>query len=111
MESGDFLIGVGSKNDRWFCVDVHGFPRALSGGALYTEFSTLANLVDIVLLPDGLAWTATSPNEAQLCQIWIITVRAKILPGTIAKGTLGRFTVQDIRWKLTQDCAVLTPML
>ena len=55
MEYAGFLIGVGSKNDRWFYVDVQGSPRAPSGGALYTEFSTLLELVDVVLLPEGLA--------------------------------------------------------
>ena len=63
-----------------------------------------------MLLPDGLAGTATSPNEAQMCRIWTVAVRAKILPGIIAKGTLGRCAVQDIRRKLTQDCALNTPM-
>ena len=111
MEYEGFLICVGSKNDQWFYVDVQGSPRAPSGGALYTEFSTLADLVDVVLLPNGLARTATSPNEAQACRIWTVTVRAKILPGTVAKGTLGRCTVQDIRRKLTEDCAVIIPML
>ena len=86
-------------------------PRAPSGGALYTEDSTVAEVVDIVLLRDGLARTATSPNEAQAFRIWTVTVRAKILRGIVAKGTLGRCTVQDIRQKLTQDCAVITPML
>ena len=85
--------------------------RIPGAGALYTEFSTLADLVEVVLLPDGLARTATSPNEAQACRIWTVTVRAKILPGTVAKGTLGRCTVQDIRRKLTEDCAIITPML
>ena len=111
MEYEGFLIGVGSRNDRWFYVDVQGSPRAPSAGALYTEFSTLADLVEVVLLPDGLARTATSPNEAQACRIWTVTVRAKILPGTVAKGTLGRCNVQDIRRKLTEDCAVITLML
>ena len=111
MEYEGFLIGVGSRIEPWFYVDVQGSPRAPSGGALYTEFSTLADLVNVVLLPDGLARTATSPNEAQACRIWTATVRAKILPGTVAKGTLGRCTVQDICRKLTQDCAVITPML
>ena len=111
MEYEGFLIGVGRKNDRWFYVDVQGSPQAPRGGALYSEFSTLAELVDIVLLPDGLARTATSPNEAQAYRIWTVTIRAKILPGTVAKGTLGRCTVLDIRRKLTQDCAVITTML
>ena len=106
-----FLIGVGSGNDRWFYVDVQGSPRAPSGGALYTEFSTLAELVDIVLLPDGLARTATSPNEAQACRIWTLTIRAKNLLGTPARGILGRCLVQDIHRKLTEDCAVITLML
>ena len=54
---------------------------------------------------------ATSPNEAQACRIWTVTVRAKNLPRTVAEGTLCRCPVQDIRRKLTQDCAVITPML
>ena len=33
------------------------------------------------------------------------------MPGTVAKGTLGRCSVRDIRRKLTEDCAVITPML
>ena len=78
MEYEGFLICVGSGNDRWFYVDVQGSPRAPSGGALYTEFSTLADLVDDVLLPDGLARTATSPNEAQACQIWTATVTVTV---------------------------------
>ena len=93
MEYEGFLIGVGRGNDRWFYVDVQGSPWAPSGGALYTSFSTLEDLVDVVLLPHDLARTATSPNEAQGCRIWTVTVRAKILPGTVAKGTLGPCTV------------------
>ena len=111
MEYEGFLIGAGSRNDRWFYIDVQGSPQAPSAGALYTEFSTPADFVEVVLLPDGLAPTATSPNEAQSCRIWTVTVRAKILPGTVAKHTLGRCTVQDFRRKLTEDCAVITPML
>ena len=88
MKYEGFLIGVASRNDQWFYVDVQGSPWAPSGGALCTEFSTLVELVDVVLLPDGLARTATSPNEAQACRIWTVTVRPKILSGTVAKGAL-----------------------
>ena len=35
-------------------------PQAPSGGALYTEFFNVADLADVVLLPDSLARTATS---------------------------------------------------
>ena len=68
-------------------------------------------VADIVLLPDGLAQTATSPNEAQACQLWTAMVRTKILQATAAKGTLGRCTAQDNHLKLTQDCVAITPML
>ena len=86
MEYGGFLIDVGSRNDRWFYVDVQGSPRAPSGGALYTKFSTLADLVDVVLLPDGLARTATSPNEAQACRIWTVTVAVTVTVTVTAKS-------------------------
>ena len=50
MEYEGFLIGVGSRIGRWFDVDVQVSPQAPSGGALYTEFPTIAELINIVLL-------------------------------------------------------------
>ena len=72
-----------SPGSKWWCT-------------LYRVFHS-CDLVDVVLLPDCLARTSTSPSEAQACRIWIVTVKAKILPGTVRK--------------LTQDCAVITPVL
>ena len=86
-------------------------PRLQVVFALYTEFSTFVELVEDVLLPNGLARSAASPNEAQACQIGTVMIRAKILPGTVAKGTLGRCTVQDICRKLIDYFALTTPML
>ena len=76
MEYEGFLIGVGSRVDRWFYVDVQGSPWAPSGGAL--ELSTLADLVDVVLLP----------NEAQACRIWTVTVTVTVIV-TAASSPLG----------------------
>ena len=45
------------KDPRRLQVVVHSIPSF-----------PLAELVGIVLLPDGLAHTATSPNEAQACR-------------------------------------------
>ena len=77
-----FLIGVGSMNERWFYGDVQG--------------------------PMG---DATSAVEAQACRSWAVTIRAKILPGTVAKGTLDRCTVQEIHRKFTCDCVAIMPAL
>ena len=110
LEYEGFSIGVGSRNDRWLNVDVQGSPQAPSGGALYTEFSTLAELANNVPLLDGLAWTATSAVEVQACRMWIVMIKAKILPGMVAKGTLDRCTVQGISRKFTHDYIAITPM-
>ena len=42
------------------------------------SYPLLRDLVDVVLLPDGWARTATSLNEAQACRIWTITVTVTI---------------------------------
>ena len=77
----------GTRIDRWFYVNVQGSPQAPSDGALYTKFSIVVDLADVVLLPDGLARIATSPLEAQACRIWTIRVRAKILLGMVTKDS------------------------
>ena len=85
--------------------------KELPGLQVVVHSSTFLEMSDVVLRPNGLARTAASPNEAQACQIWTATVRAKILPSTIFKGTLGHCAVQDITQKLTQNGAIITPML
>ena len=94
-----------------FMLMYRGPPRAPSGGALNTEFSTLTQLADIVLFLDGLARIAISPAEAQACGIWTVMFRAKILPRMVAKGTLDWCTIQDIRRNFTRDCVAITPAL
>ena len=36
---------------------------------------------------------------------------AKTLPSTVAKGTLDRCTIQEIRQKFTQHCVAITPAM
>ena len=50
-------------------------------------------------------------SESEASEASAFMVKAKFLPSIVAKGTLGRCTVQDIRRKLPKDWAVITPML
>ena len=87
-EYNGFLIGVGSKNDRWFYIDAQGSLQAASGGAIYSEFSTVVNLVVVGLPPDDFARTAISTNEAQACRIWTLMLGPKFCPAQLPRAHL-----------------------